>query len=267
MRNLQLSEINNLVEVSKILAQTPFYQKLGAGGVLAIYLTAMELNLPPMFCLNGGLHNIEGKVSLSGQAINMMLCNAGWQVFFKEMSDTKCHLQFKYPNSNRVEDFIYTIEEAQKAGYLGIPGPQGTWTKKPKDNWLYHAKDMLFSRCIASGGRKYAPSVLGNCYGIGELDDKELLPNLSQNRSESQPNSNNKYLNLQPNFDESNKNLDDVNKFRDRHNIKEGEKVYDFVLNIAHQKKIDPEQAMTQCFLNEEKFVESFKRFEEKTKT
>ncbi len=258
MKNLSLHEVNNLVEVSKILAQTPFYAKLGAGGVLAIYLTAMELNLPVMFCLNGGLHNIEGKVSLSGQAINMMLVNAGWQVFFKEMSDTKCHLEFKYPNSNRVEEFIYTIEDAKKAGYLGIAGPQGTWTKKPKDNWIYHTKDMLFSRCIASGGRKYAPSVLGNCYGVGELDDDNVKLPMPQNEViESLPIE-------KPQRQIEAKGVDDVEKFKERHNIKQGEKIYDYVVNIANQKKIPPEQAMTQCFLNEDKFVESFERFKQK---
>lgn len=255
MKNLSLQEVNNLVEVSRILSQTPFYSKLGAGGVLAIYLTAMELNLPVMFCLNGGLHNIEGKVSLSGQAINMMLVNAGWQVFFKEMSDTKCHLEFKYPNSNRVEEFIYTIDDAKKAGYLGIAGPQGTWTKKPKDNWLYHTKDMLFSRCIASGGRKYAPNVIGNCYGEGELEDNNCKLPYAQAEMIGESKANKQI---------ENKGTDDVEKFKERHNIKEGEKIYDYVITIANQKKIEPDQAMTQCFLNEEKFVESFERFKQK---
>lgn len=255
MKLITLDEMNNLVRVCQILSEAPFYQKLGASGVLAIYLTAVELGLPPMYCLNGGLYNIEGKVSLSGNAINMMLINAGWEVRFIEYSENACELSFKYPRSNRIEKFRYTIEEAHKAGYFGVPGPQGTFTRKPKDNWLCHPKNMLFNRAIANGGRMFAPDVLGNCYGIGELENEDHIP------------MNNSYPDLE--YEKSQqkiafKPVDDVEQFKKRHNIEQGQPIYDYVINIAHKKNIPTDQAMTECFLNEKKFVDSFERFRSK---
>lgn len=252
MKTLQLSEINNLVEICKILGQTPFYQKLGAPGVLAIYLTALELGLPPMYCLNGGLYNIQGKVSLSGNAINTMLLNAGWEIGFIEYTDKACELSFKYPKSARIEKYRYTIEEAKIAGYLGTINENGHIINKPKDNWLCHPKNMLFNRAIANGARMYAPNVIGNCFGIGELDNESHIPFSGENILTAQ--------NEKPKINCS--GLDDVEKFKERHNIKQGEQIYDYVLNIAQKKNIDTDQALSQCHLNEEKFIQSFKRFE-----
>ena len=261
MKNLQISEINNLVEVSKILAQTPFYAKLGAGGVLAIYLTAMELNLPVMFCLNGGLHNIDGRVSLSGQAINMMLRNAGWKLDFIELSDKACHIKFTDPKDKKVNEFKYTVEEAEKAGYFGIAGLQGTWEQKPKKNWIHFTKDMLFARCIANGGRKFAPEVLGNCYGEGEIDGEEI--NIPLKKSPIENKNPEFFIKNEPMKIES-KSIDDVEQFKKRHKIEQGEKIYDYVINISKDKNLPVDQTLTQCFLNENKFIESFKRYESK---
>ena len=72
-----LQEMDQLINFCKVMAQAPFYQKLGAGGVLAIYMTAKELNLPFMACLNGGLFTYDGKVSFSGILINALMLRAG----------------------------------------------------------------------------------------------------------------------------------------------------------------------------------------------
>jgi hypothetical protein len=37
-------EMDQIISVCKVLATCPYYQKLGQGGVLAIYLTAREMN-------------------------------------------------------------------------------------------------------------------------------------------------------------------------------------------------------------------------------
>lgn len=258
MKLISLDEVNRLVEVCKILANAPFYQKLGAGGVLAIYLTAREMNLPPMFCLNGGLHNIEGKVVLSGQLINMMLVNAGYGIEFVEMNDKVCHLRFHYPNRKRVEEFKYTVEDAKKAGYFGVPGPQGSWARKPKDNWIYHTLDMLFARCITSGGRKYAPEVLGNCYGTGELDDNltplspelPVIPYKSVEQVEEP-------VQAEPSLIE-NTSTAEMEAFREKYNIREGQPIYDYVTKIANHKKVSVERATELALINEETFIKAF---------
>ena len=265
MKNLTINEINNLYQISVVLCEKPFYKKLGAGGILAIYLTALELNLPVMFSLNGGIYNIEGKVSLSSHAINMMLINAGWEIIFEKMDNELCILKFKNPKNGVINENIFTIDDAHRAGYFGVAGPQGTWLQKPKDNWLKYPKDMLFARCIVSGGRKFAPDVLGNCYLHDELGRcEEENTDITYNSFEQiqippalkkQPE-----INFVDNKGFDNKGFDDVEAFKKRHNIVKGEKIYDYVLYLAKCDKLDPEQALNQCFLNEPAFIESFKR-------
>jgi hypothetical protein len=257
-----MQEMHQLVEVSKVLASAPFYQKLGPGGVLAIYLTAREMNLPVMFCLNGGLHNIEGKAVLSAQLMNMMLINAGWEVQFLQMDDLGCELKFIYPGKKRSETFKFTIEDAKKAGYLGIPGPNGTWQKKPKDNWLYHPLDMCFSRAIASGARKYAPNVIGNCYGVGELDNDDAIMPITPSdllpAPEKQESAQIENQEIAPEL---------LLDFSKRNNIVEGTDIHEYVLHIARSKKIEPSQALEICCKNEDSFLMAFaERMEKKSK-
>lgn len=254
-----LAEMHQIFEISKVLASAPFYQKLGPGGVMAIYLTAREMNLPLMFSLNGGMHNLDGKVVLSAQLMNMMLINAGWEVHFLQMDKLGCELKFIYPGKKRSETFKFTIEDAQAAGYLGIAGPNGTYLKKPKDNWLYHPLDMCFSRAIASGARKYAPNVIGCCYGIGELDnDDHLKPILPENIPQAE-------------IDENEQKQIEIQKqmlvdFVKRNEIIENSEIYDYVNHIAKSKSINYEKSLELCLKNEESFLNSFKKLQEKQK-
>lgn len=253
-------EIHQLMEFCKVLSTAPFYQKLGPGGVLAIYLTAREMNLPPMFCLNGGLHNIEGKVVLSAQLMNMMLINAGWEVQFIEMSDKCCHLKFLYPGKKRSEEFKFSVEDAKNAGYFGVSGPNGTWAKKPKDNWIYHTLDMLFSRAMASGARKYAPNVLGNCYGVGELDgDDHIMPMTPDSlRQAAETEIKQVMQNTVTAIEDQKPDPEMILSFCDRNKIVEGSEIHEYVLHIARSKKIEPSLALEICFKNEESFLTAY---------
>ncbi len=256
MKSLELSQVNQFEQICSLLAQSPFYQKLGVGGVLTIYMTALEYGLPPMYCLNGGLYNVEGKVTPSANAMNIMLVNAGWTIEFIEMTDKACHLRFIPPNGKNINEYRYTIEDARNSGYLGKQGLQGTWERKPKQNWLDHPRDMLFNRCLSGGAKKFAPAVVGNMHLECEFSGENAIevpfePVKQEPEKIEAP--------------KCHKGLDDVEQFKKRHNIVEGEKIYDYVLNISNKKKIPKDQAMTQCFLNEEIFIESFKEFEQKT--
>ena len=151
-------EMTQIMDVCKVLATCPYYQKLGLGGIVAIYLTAKELNLPPMMCLNGGMYTFSGQVSLSAQMINMMIINAGHRISILELTPKVCHLKF-VRSGGEAFDYKYTIEDAAAAGYLN------------KDNWKKTPRDMLFSRCLSGGGRKWMPDALMGCYAVGELED------------------------------------------------------------------------------------------------
>lgn len=171
-----MQELEQLTNLCRSLGTCPFYAKLGPAGVLAIWLTARELKLPPMMCLNGGLHCIEGKVTLSAQLMNMMIVNAGHKVTVIYLNSKGCRLKFTRCDRRGPDaDFEYEFneEDAKRAGYFGRPGPQGTWERKPKDNWVSHPRDMYYSRALSGGSRKHMPDVLMQCYVMGELEDVE----------------------------------------------------------------------------------------------
>jgi len=162
-------EMDQIVSVCKVLATCPYYQKLGPGGVLAIYLTAREMSLPLMMCLNGGMYTFSGVVSLSAQLMNMLIINAGHRADVLHLDEKGCKIRFwrcDRPKDNCTFEYEYTIEMAAKAGYLG------------KDNWKKSPKDMNFSRCLSGGARKFMPDVIMNAYAIGELgeEDGNILP-------------------------------------------------------------------------------------------
>jgi hypothetical protein len=168
-------EMDQIISVCKVLATCPYYQKLGPGGVLAIYLTAREMNLPLMMCLNGGMYTFSGLVSLSAQLMNMLIVNAGHRADVLHLDEKGCKIRFwrsDRPKDNCTFEYEYTIEMAAKAGYLG------------KDNWKKSPKDMTFSRCLSGGARKFMPDVIMNAYAIGELGEEDgaiptAMPDLS----------------------------------------------------------------------------------------
>lgn len=152
-------ELEDLISFCKVMAESPFYRKLGAGGVMSIVLTAKELNLPMMPCLNGGMYNIEGKVSLSAQLMNALIIMQGHEVKPIEISKARCALRFKRKGEDDWQEFEYTVQDAKEAGYLN------------KNNWRSHLKDMLYCRCLSGGARKFMPDALMGCYIEGEMGE------------------------------------------------------------------------------------------------
>jgi hypothetical protein len=168
-------ELEQLVQTTKVLSTCPYYQKLGPGGVLAIWLTAREMNLPPMMCLNGGMYTFSGQVTLSSQLIHQMIINAGHRADILRLDETQCTLRFirgdRAKGSNSFE-WSYSVKDAEKAGLLN------------KKNWQTNLKDMLFNRCLSAGGRKFMPDALMGAYAIGEMpDDGNILDTMPQNLS------------------------------------------------------------------------------------
>lgn len=159
-------ELMEVMETTKLLANCQYYQKLGPHGILAIWLTAREMGLPPMMCLNGGMYTFSGQVSLSAQMMNMMLVNSGHRADVLELSDTTCKIRFwrkDRPKDNCTFEYAYTIEMARTAGLTN------------KANWKTNARDMLYNRCLSGGARKFMPDVIMGAYLIGELPDDESV--------------------------------------------------------------------------------------------
>lgn len=182
------TELQSLIDFCKVMASAPFYSKLGPGGVLAIFMTAKEYNLPFMACMNGGVYTYDGKVSFSAIMIHAMILQAGHRADVLVLDETRCKILFTRGDRKEPQykgfTYEYKIEDAQRADYL------------KKDNWRKSPKDMLYSRCLTGGGRKHIPEVLVGVNVVGELigtdsDDIEpLVPDVQlseQNSSELPP--------------------------------------------------------------------------------
>jgi hypothetical protein len=160
-----MQEAQDFFKWSQELAKCPFYAKLGAGGVIAILLTARELGLPPMASLNGGMYHIDGKVSLSAQMMNTLVLKAGHTVDIVKLDEEGCELKFHRRDRKEPTFYSYSTKDAAKAGYLG------------KNNWKAHLKDMLFCRALSGGARKICPDAIGNCYIHRELNYGDVTIN------------------------------------------------------------------------------------------
>jgi len=163
-------ELQQMMELCNTLAKAPYYAKMGAAGILAICLTARELGLPLMRCLNGGMYPIDGKVSMSSNLINQMIINAGHHINILHLGDDYCEIEFVRSDrpANRAKfTYKFTAQDAEAAGLL------------KKDNWKYYRKSMLFSRALSGGGKIWMPDALNGVYAIGELPNDERIEEAS----------------------------------------------------------------------------------------
>ena len=245
-------EVENMTAVCKILGGAPYYQKMGACGVFAILMTARELGLPPMTCLNGGLYVVNGRVALSSQMIHSMILEAGHKVDIKELSEDRCILQFKRKDENKVNTHEYTFQEAEKAKLTG------------KDNWRFYRKDMLFNRCMASGARKYMPDTLRGCYSQEEMEDKtkneDLELKFNTDIPQEKPFEEPKPLEIS--FEKSEGYDDFVKKY----GIFEDSEKNTFIDHVLKGTKKSKEEVVNQACVNEEVFLKTFEEWKSKQK-
>jgi hypothetical protein len=259
-------EMHHLIEFCKVMASAPFYQKLGPGGVMAIYLTAKEYDLPFMACLNGGLHTFDGKVTFSAIMINSLILKAGHKADVLELDETKCVIRFT--RGDRANDptyepliYQYTIQQAQKAGYLS------------KNNWKSSPKDMLYSRCLTGGGRKHTPEVFVGVLVAGELvgDDSDsnvepLLPDnvntpvkLENTSVEEQK------APVEPKQVEFVK-AEGFDEFCVKHGLQGKTKKAEYVTLLAKTTKRTRDALINQAVANPEGFLEAFEEWEKDEK-
>jgi hypothetical protein len=176
-------EIEQLINFCKVMASSPFYQKLGPGGVMAIYLTAKERDLPFMACLNGGLHSVDGKITYSALMIDALIMKAGHKTKLLRLDEKGCTVRFTRGDRKGDADyepleFSYTLEDARIAGYLS------------KNNWKNNPKPMLYSRCITGGARIHMAEVMVGVLVQGELvgtdSDGDIAPQMPEHIATNQ---------------------------------------------------------------------------------
>ena len=126
-----------------------------APAALAIMQAGREMGLPPMLSFRS-LYIINGQITMSAQLIAAKLVAAGVIYTIDELSDDLCRISFKRANG-MTQTHSFSMEDAKRAQLTS------------KDNWQKFRRDMLFNRCLASGGRKIAPDVLAGFYTPDEL--------------------------------------------------------------------------------------------------
>lgn len=145
--------------MAKMAVDSKMYKGIGdMSGVMMIMLTARELGLQPMQCLNGGLNIINGKVEISARMMNALIRKAGHSITITESTETGCKLIGKRGDCGDTATVEYTIAEATKAGLVK---PGGNWTKCPKD--------MCFARALSRLARQLFSDVIGIGYVEGEI--------------------------------------------------------------------------------------------------
>ena len=255
-----VDEMQHLIKFCEVLAKAPFYAKMGAPGVLAVYLTAKEMNLPLMTCLNGGLYTFDGKVTMSAQLMNMLIVNAGHKANVLRLDDTICEIEFV--RCDRKGDdakfrYSFSMEQAQKAGYLS------------KDNWRKHPRDMLFARALSGGARKFMPDVLMNAYVFGELDDEASETPITEPYTiPSYPNAplpDGFYL--EPNQEEI-KAIEQKHESYDlfcvKHDIIEGSESWDYVMDVCQRGNLTRVEVVNSSIKNPERFLTGFDKWKNK---
>lgn len=256
-------EMQSLIEFCKVMATSPFYQKLGPGGVMAIYLTAKEYDLPFMACLNGGLHTFDGKVTFSAIMIDALILKAGHKTEVLKLDEHECTIKFTRGDRKHDKDykgftFTYTTKQAQTAGYLS------------KKNWQTSLKDMLYSRCITGGGRKHIPEVFVGVLVSGELvgDDSDgdtmpLLPPAVAQTTNLLPESNET---VEPPKQIGHTPAEGYEEFCSKHGLNENGPKFDYIKSVCDSTKKDKVYIVNCAIANEKKFLDTFEKWEKSQK-
>lgn len=261
------SELDHLIKFCQVMAASSFYQKLGASGVMVIYLTAKEYNLPFMACLNGGLHTFDGKVTFSAIMIDALILQAGHTIDILQLDERKCVIKFTRGDRKHDPKYVplvyeYTIDQAAKAGYLN------------KNNWKTSPKDMLYSRCLTGGGRKHVPEVLVGILVAGELvgveSDSNIQPVLPAQAREMIENQESKVQAIE----EPKKTLEISNEehplsrdlFCQKHEINSDDEITLWVEKISKETGRTFEQTLDAAMKNEDRFLKAYEMYQQKIK-
>ena len=163
------SEMENMMQWSEMMGQTPFYKKMVEGGgkygVLAIFAAARELSIPPFQALNGGLWIVQGRVTLSAQMMGLLIRRRGHMLTKKVGTNEICHLIGRRVDTGEECEMVFTIQQAQDANL----------TKNPV--WKSFPAVMLYNRCLSMLAKQLFQDAIGNALVEGELDNiAEVTP-------------------------------------------------------------------------------------------
>ena len=155
----QIAELNTMLKVSAELHKSGMFPQLRNGGqVLAVVLAGKERGYGAMTSLTN-IHVINGRIGYSAQMIAAELRKAGVKYNVVETDTEHCKICFERKGQDPFT-YEWKTEDATRARKLPA---------EPKSVWSTYPQDMLFSRCLTAGGRKFAPDALMGAYLVDEL--------------------------------------------------------------------------------------------------
>ena len=152
----EVSTIDDLQRVARLLATSNYFDAKAAGGETAIaqiatkILAGAEMGYGP-FASVQGIHVIQGKPVISANLMAAAVKRSGrYDYRVRRLDNEGCELEFFQHSGDKFESIgktAFTREDAKAAGLLG------------KDNWSKFARNMYFARAMSNGIRFFCPDV------------------------------------------------------------------------------------------------------------
>ena len=162
-----------LMEMSEVIAGArgliPRHIESPAHAAVLI-MRGAELGLQPMESL-GGLHLIDGKVTLGVDIMLRVAIQGGVTVAYPDFGQDLVTVELRRPN---FEPFrcSWSLDDAKRAGLAG------------RQNWRKYPRAMLRARAVAEALRAYAPDLLAGAYLPDELDQPPQSAQAAPERAE-----------------------------------------------------------------------------------
>jgi len=153
-----------LVEVGQLaqgIANTDMVGKEirgNVGAVSARILYAREVGLGPMQGLTQ-LHNVEGKVGMSAEAMRALVLQAGHEIDFPELTSARVTMRGRRRGQDAWTSVTWTLDDAKRAKLVG------------KFNWQAYPRHMLQARATADLCRLIFADVIHGLVAIEEYDE------------------------------------------------------------------------------------------------
>jgi hypothetical protein len=160
-------EANNMIKWAGMMAETKFYQSMistgGKNAVVALFLAARELEIPPMQAINGGLWIVQGRVTLSAQMMGMLIRRRGHSLQKVVGNDKEVTIKGVRKDTGETCEVTWTWAQAERAGLTKNP----VWGKYPET--------MLYNRALSTLAKQLFQDAIGNALVEGEMEEIEVV--------------------------------------------------------------------------------------------
>ena len=156
-----ISVVGNVAALAEKIAGTEFVPRNlrnSVPAVAAAILYGREVGLPPMTALTQ-THVIEGRPSMSAEAMRALIIAGGHELAFEESTGAVCRMRARRRDSEHWTTLAWSLDMARAAGLLG------------KDNWKHYPRAMLVARCTADLARMVFPDVIHGFRALEETED------------------------------------------------------------------------------------------------